>query len=172
MQKSLVCLTPATKDKPGDVVELQYESEPVQYLEPVSPYAENDSASDLGKLRMALRDAEAALRHAKSRRAGVAEIKGLQKTLDDAKRAVEKAHFDLQKERQQQRTGGDTPYHLEVAPPLTRQSLAELVEMVASVTAGVAALVKKFPLPCNATPRCTPGRGHYKCARCRKAAAA
>lgn len=190
MKRSHVFLTPATKDKAGEVVELEYNSEPVQYLSPVSPYAANDAERD--RLRKAVSQAETDLRHAESRRLTPTELLRYEMALTSARAELDAAEYPHRQQRQ--REGGigrdDVPparqseQFAPVVPYFTRQSAVServkqaptvsLAEMVASVTAGVAALLKKSPLACNTSPRCTPGAGHYQCARCkaRKAAAA
>jgi hypothetical protein len=152
-------LTPSAPGKPAEVVAIHYDHAPPQFVAPVSPWAVNEK--QLGDLRTAVTEAETALRHATSRRAASAEITRLQKELTSAKRELDTVEYELRRNRQRQQMGGDAPF--------ARQSLAE---QVASTVAGVAPVVKKVqPLPCNASPRCTKGPGHYKCARCRAAAA-
>lgn len=154
--KSFLCLTPSSPGKPGQLLEVVGTEGPALYAEPVNPYLLN--ADDLGKLRSAVSDAETALRHAKSKNAGEAEITRLDRALTTAKRELDTVEYELRRNRQREQTGGNDVF--------TRKTAAELV---ASAVAGVAALMKKTPLACNASPRCVAGPGHYKCARCRAA---
>jgi hypothetical protein len=128
MKTSVVVLTPATKNKAGECVELEYESGPVQFLAPVS-YAAND---DLGKLRHDEHVAAAALRHGKARGAKAAEIAKLQSAFEAAKSAVDKIHLQMQKQRQAEKTGES---------PFARQSedhrvFAEVVDYSRNVDEG------------------------------------
>jgi hypothetical protein len=105
---SRVFLSPASSDKKGELVEgelveVEYSDEAPQYLEPVG----NDSASDLGKLRANVHEARAKLHHAKTRGKGVPEA---QAAFEEANRAAGTAHYNQQKQRQQQRVGGDSPF--------------------------------------------------------------
>jgi hypothetical protein len=128
MKTSVVVLTPATNNKAGECVELEYESGPVQFLAPVS-YAAND---DLGKLRHDEHVAAAALRHGKARGAKAAEIAKLQSAFEAAKSAVDKIHLQMQKQRQAEKTGES---------PFARQSedhrvFAEVVDYSRNVDEG------------------------------------
>jgi hypothetical protein len=100
---SRVFLSPASSDKKGELVEgelveVEYNDEAPQYLEPL---VENDATA---KLRHQLHEAQAKLRHAKSKGVGVAQA---QKNLEAAKQAMDAAHREQQKGREQQRTGID-----------------------------------------------------------------
>jgi hypothetical protein len=139
MKKALVFLTPATKDKAGEVIELQYESEPVKYLEPVSPYASNDEAAELSKLKARVVETETALRHALSKNAPALEIQRLEGTLAGLKAELDQAEMPRRKQRQR-----ETGIGRDDAPPPARQTLAELVaSTVAAVKAVVATPTRK-----------------------------
>src|SRR6266404_5757847 len=100
MKRSHVYLESMTPDgKVGAVKEIEYEDAgPQQFLE---PFVENDATA---KLRHQLHEAQALLRHAKARGKGVAEA---QKNLEGAKAAMDAAHREQQKGRDQQKTGID-----------------------------------------------------------------
>lgn len=94
-------LSPMSPDgkNAGDIFGIQFDDdEAPKYLE---PFVENDST---GKLRHQLHEAQAALRHAKSKGSGVAQA---QKNLEAAKAAMDAAHREMQKGRDQQKTGID-----------------------------------------------------------------
>ncbi len=157
-QKSHVYLTPATKDKAGEVVEVieNYDA-PQMYAEPVS-YAVNDA--EINRLRKAVTAAGTALRHATSRHAPAPEIARLEQALASVKQELDAAEAPHRQQRARETgVGRDTS-------PLAHQTLAELVK---ATGASVAALMKKSPLACNASPRCTPGPGKYLCPRCKAA---
>ena len=153
-------LTPMLPDgTPGEIKEVLANDEAPTFLEPVNPYLLNDS--ELSMLRSAVSDAETALRHAKSKKAGAAEVTRLDKALTTAKRELDTVEYELRRKRQREQVGADSPF--------ARQTLAELV---ASTVEAVQVVCKKIKLPCNASPRCVAGKGKYQCARCRAKAAA
>lgn len=137
--RSHVFLTPMSPDgKPGELVEVQFNDEgPRQFAEPVSPWAVNDA--ELSKLRTAVSDAETALRHAISRKAGSGEVSRLEMALTTAKRDLDTVEYELRRQRQRQQIGADSPFSRNEAPTVKNaRTFAELV-------AGVAALVKTTP---------------------------
>jgi hypothetical protein len=153
MKRSHVFLTPATKDKAGEVVELEYDSEPVQYLSPVSPYAANDA--ELTKLRAAVSQAETDLRHAQSRGLTPTELMRYESALESARSELDAAEDPHRRQRAREtgigrddvpppsaRQSEDPRQFMEPVPYFTRQSAVsdELKELRKKVAEAVKAL--------------------------------
>lgn len=106
--KTHLFLTPARPGTPGELVAMQFVDETPQFLEPVNPYVLNEK--QLSSLRNVVAEAETALRHAKSRRAGPPEIAGLEKALTGAKRELDTVEHELRRKRQREQVGAETAF--------------------------------------------------------------
>jgi hypothetical protein len=106
--KSHVFLTPASKDKAGELVEVIDTEAPQMYAEPV-PYFTSNDRLDVAKLRTKVSAAEADLRHAESRRAPPLEIQRLEQTLASLKAELDQAESPRRQQRQRETSDGVTP---------------------------------------------------------------
>lgn len=133
-------LTPATRDKAGEVVAVQYEETRQEYAEVVPYWSVNDA--ELSKLKTQVAEAEAALRHAIAKNRPGLEIQRLETTLAGLKVELDQALNPRNKERERQRTGGDrTPAPVEVGRQAA--TLSETVAAIATAVAAVPAVARK-----------------------------
>lgn len=154
MKKSHVFLTPATKNKAAEVIELEYSDEPQMYA-PVVPYFDSAELAlpdaSVEQLQKQLDELTASLPKLKAAARAKAEhrIRVLEREITAARsmEEAERRNTERQRERQRQQVGADSPF--------ARQSAAQA----------------KKTLACNASPRCVAGTGRYQCARCRATAA-
>lgn len=97
-------LTPATPGRPGEVVALEYRSEPPMFLAPVPYFSANDA--DVARLRTKLAAAETDLRHAESRNAPATELMRLEQAVRSVRQELDQAESPRRQQRRRETGAG------------------------------------------------------------------
>lgn len=181
-------LTPATKDAPGQLIEVQHSdggqqqfltpggelvtrkrvavqsSAPQQYAEPVPYFAEN--FAEVAELRAKVQQADAALRLARARKSQPKEVARLEAELQSAKDALDAAEYPKREQRKRESgTGRDD------APP-TQSTSTQQARHTIPWDKMLADLDAKLATHNAANSSAVCCSGQYKCSKCKTKAAA